>query len=144
MTEKKKGSFGCPKGAQGGNSGTKQYNGVMSVGSGKSSYSEFAGTASKGKASGIWVARLEGFSGKGDSAGDAMAVCKQLRDPLNLDFRPKPGSPFVNKGTSKVKQALAEGSKFWRSNAEDGYEGWASFVESMLGRDETDLKLEVE
>lgn len=144
MTTKGKGNLGCPKGSNGGNSETKQYNSVMSVGSGRSSYSEFAGTASKGAASGIWVARIEGYSGKGDSVGDMKAVCEQLRDPLNLDFRPKPGSKFVNKGTSKVRDALSDGAKFWKSNREKGYEGWASFVESKLGRQETDLQLEVD
>jgi len=139
---KKGGGVGCPKDSRGGNAGTKQYNTAMGSGSAGESYGEFAGTASKGAASGIWVARLEGLSQKG-GANDAKAVCEELRDPLNIDFRPKPGGRFVNKGVSAVRSALEDGEKYWKSNKESGYEGWAAFVQSTLGED-ADLKLEVE
>merc|ERR1719421_328114 len=108
-----KGSIGCPKNSQGGNSGTKQYNSVLGSGSASTSYSEFAGTASKGKSSGVWCARLEGKSSKG-GAGDATAVCEQLRDPLNLDFRPKPRGEFVDAGTKSSFSALSEGMDYWK------------------------------
>jgi len=142
MVQKNAKSIGCPKGSNGGNSGTKQYNAVLGSGSAGESYSEFAGTASKGASSGILVARLEGLSSKGGK-GDAPAVCAMLRDPLNLDFRPKPGSRLINKGTSAVWNALKEGEGYWQRIKDSSYAGWADFVRKTIGGD-TELKPEVD
>merc|ERR1719174_2124893 len=111
----------CPKVGKGakllGNSESQQFNSVLGSGS-EASYAAFPGAARHGARSGLWVAKLEAGWRKGGP--DAEYVCRRLRDPLSLDFRPRAGSELVGKGTGQAFRALSEGSKYWSSmNTDD-------------------------
>merc|ERR550514_2506499 len=131
---------GCPKGGQDGNKWSKQYNSAFGVAS-ENTYKAFPGSASGGPNAGIWIARLEGKSN--DKRQDSKAVCNELRDPLNLDFRPRRNSALVNKGAQKGLQELREASNYWKNVKGGDYDGWAQWVKQNLGDEETDLQKHV-